>query len=167
MPTAEDDPCELSISRLIQQASARKRFVEESTTDGAASPPATDGAASPPGTDGAASPPATAQRVTVPPRQVITNEWVRYQITTIDPETVECAGGPLGWWRQIQDMYPHLAKLARMYLAVQASLAASERLFSQAGLVITDKRNRMSGETAGEHRIPSQEGSSTSCSSLL
>ncbi|CAN0493112.1 unnamed protein product [Scytosiphon promiscuus] len=45
-------------------------------------------------------------------------------------------------------MSPHLAKLARKYLAVQASSAASERLFSQAGLVLTDKRNRMSGETA-------------------
>ncbi|CAN0433173.1 unnamed protein product [Laminaria digitata] len=47
-------------------------------------------------------------------------------------------------------MYPHIAILARKYLAVQASSAASERVFSQGGLVVTKKRNRLSGEMVGD-----------------
>ncbi|CAN0499146.1 unnamed protein product, partial [Laminaria digitata] len=37
-------------------------------------------------------------------------------------------------------MYPHITILARKHLAVQASSAASERVFSQGGLVVTKKR---------------------------
>ena len=37
--------------------------------------------------------------------------------------------------------------LIRMYFAVQASPAASERLFSQTGLVVASNRNCMSGDT--------------------
>ncbi|CAN0385686.1 unnamed protein product [Ectocarpus sp. 13 AM-2016] len=52
-------------------------------------------------------------------------------------------GGPLKWWMQKQDMFPTLSKLAVKYLAVQATSAASERLLSEAALIITAKRNRL------------------------
>ena len=40
--------------------------------------------------------------------------------------------------------------LARKYLAVQASSAASERIFSVGGLVVTKKRNRLGVERVGD-----------------
>ena len=45
-------------------------------------------------------------------------------------------------------LFPIVAKLARNYVAVQASSAASKGLFSVGGNTITKKRNRLSGETA-------------------
>ncbi|CAM9196766.1 unnamed protein product, partial [Sphacelaria rigidula] len=40
---------------------------------------------------------------------------------------------------------PHVAILAHKYLAVQASSAACERVFSAGGLVATKTRNRLRG----------------------
>lgn len=56
----------------------------------------------------------------------------------------------LAWWAKAQRVYPHIARLARKYLAVQASSAASERVFSVGGLVITKHRNRLSGERVAD-----------------
>ncbi|CAM9894052.1 unnamed protein product, partial [Sphacelaria rigidula] len=50
----------------------------------------------------------------------------------------------LGWWAKAQRVYPHVAILARKYLAVQASSAASERVFCVGGLVVTKSQNRLS-----------------------
>ena len=44
--------------------------------------------------------------------------------------------------------FPTLAKLARVYLAIPATSAPSERVFSKAGQVIDQLRNRLSPETA-------------------
>ena len=63
---------------------------------------------------------------------------------------VEAAGGPLGWWGKSSRIYPHIATLARMYNAAQASSTASERAFSVGGLVVTKKRNRLGGERVGD-----------------
>ena len=52
-------------------------------------------------------------------------------------------GGPLQWWKSKEEVYPTLSEVALKYLAVQATSAASERLFSEAKLVLTDKRNRL------------------------
>jgi hypothetical protein len=41
--------------------------------------------------------------------------------------------GPLSWWLQNEAKYPRLAYLARNYLAVPASSATVERIFSRAG----------------------------------
>ena len=121
-----------SLSRLIQQAAARKRLEQ----DFEATPP-----------------PGSVQKVVVSPRVVVMNEWEVYKAVEVTEETVQRLGRPLAWWRQNQLLYPHLAKLARKYLAVQASTAASERLFSQAGVVVTSNRNRMSGDTAADITI--------------
>ena len=56
-------------------------------------------------------------------------------------------GGALKWWKRKEEESPTLSRVAFKYLlqgvAVQAMSAASERLFSEAKLVVTDKRNRL------------------------
>jgi hypothetical protein len=54
---------------------------------------------------------------------------------------------PLAWWKLKEFKYPELAKLARKVLAIPATSAPSERMFSVAGLTATKLRNRLSGDT--------------------
>ncbi|CAN0461813.1 unnamed protein product [Ectocarpus sp. 12 AP-2014] len=54
----------------------------------------------------------------------------------VKTKVVKEIGGPLKWWIQKQEMFPTLSKLAVKYLAVQATSAASERLFSEAALIL-------------------------------
>lgn len=54
----------------------------------------------------------------------------------------------LEWWLSQRKFYPTLYKVACVYLAVPATSAASERVFSDAGNIITKKRNRLSPENA-------------------
>lgn len=56
---------------------------------------------------------------------------------------------PLLWWKERALTYPLLSPVARKWLAVPASSAASERLFSRAGLTVTDKRTRLGSELVG------------------
>jgi len=58
---------------------------------------------------------------------------------------------PLSWWRANGSRFPILSKLAKDYLGVPGSSASSERAFSKAGLLITDRRTRLSSAsvTAG------------------
>ena len=53
---------------------------------------------------------------------------------------------PLAWWNEKNDKFPILSHLARKYLAVSATSTASERLFSDAGNLLTNKRTRMKPE---------------------
>lgn len=50
---------------------------------------------------------------------------------------------PLQWWKLNQKRFPRLAWLARDYLAVPASSATVERIFSRAGNVQSLKRTRL------------------------
>ena len=52
------------------------------------------------------------------------------------------------WWRGHQHRYPNLAKLARRYLCVPATSAPSERVFSNAGLTISNASSRLLAENA-------------------
>uniref|UniRef100_A0A1I8J0Q7 Dimer_Tnp_hAT domain-containing protein n=1 Tax=Macrostomum lignano TaxID=282301 RepID=A0A1I8J0Q7_9PLAT len=54
----------------------------------------------------------------------------------------------LKWWAQNNFSYPRLAALARRYLCITPSSADSERLFSAENLIVTEKRNRLSPESA-------------------
>ena len=56
----------------------------------------------------------------------------------------------LGLWQLKQDTYPTLASLEKKILAIEATSAASERLFSTAGRVITHDRNRLDPNTVGQ-----------------
>ena len=50
---------------------------------------------------------------------------------------------PLMWWKTNKTRFPVLSKLARKYLAVPATSTPSERLFSEAGNVMTIKRTQL------------------------
>ncbi|CAN0440110.1 unnamed protein product [Ascophyllum nodosum] len=52
----------------------------------------------------------------------------------------------LDWWRINTVKFPLLAALARRLLAIPASQAQSERVFSSAGQIVTQTRNRLSSE---------------------
>jgi len=62
--------------------------------------------------------------------------YVRDDVIGMD----EC---PLRWWKERRARYPVLSEMARVYLAVPASSAPSERVFSVAKLVLTDKRKQL------------------------
>lgn len=53
---------------------------------------------------------------------------------------------PIEWWKQRKSFYPRLYDLAIARLCVVATSVPSERIFSKAGQVITDRRNRLSGD---------------------
>jgi hypothetical protein len=50
---------------------------------------------------------------------------------------------PLQWWKEHQNAYPTLGKLAKKYLSMCATSCASERLFSAAGHICNSKRSSM------------------------
>ena len=52
---------------------------------------------------------------------------------------------PLDWWRSHEKLYPCLSRYARRVLAIPATSAPSERVFSVAGQTATKKRNRLTG----------------------
>jgi len=43
-------------------------------------------------------------------------------------------------------MYPHLKNIAEPYLSLVATSVLSERLFSKAANIMTEKRNRLEGD---------------------
>jgi hypothetical protein len=53
----------------------------------------------------------------------------------------------LDWWHQHQSIYPNLFRMACDYLAIPATSIPSERLFSNAGQLITDRRNCLKANT--------------------
>lgn len=50
---------------------------------------------------------------------------------------------PLSWWKVHKVLYPRLFIMVKKRLCVPATSVPCERLFSKAGMVITDRRNRM------------------------
>jgi hypothetical protein len=65
-------------------------------------------------------------------------------------QTVESCTSSLQWWSEHKRKYPSLAPVVRMLFAIPATSVPSERLFSKAGLVITDRRSRLSPQHAEE-----------------
>ena len=65
----------------------------------------------------------------------------------------DAAGGvvhvnPLLWWKDHEDKLPIMSKLARRVLCIPATSAPSERVFSAAGLTITNRRASLNAENA-------------------
>jgi hypothetical protein len=54
---------------------------------------------------------------------------------------------PLQWWSTHETSFPILSQLARKYLAIPATSTPAERLFSDAGNIITKKRTALDPET--------------------
>lgn len=50
---------------------------------------------------------------------------------------------PLEWWRKQMTSYPYIARLARRYLCVPATSCPSERVFSTAQNIVSNKRNSL------------------------
>lgn len=57
---------------------------------------------------------------------------------------------PLVYWRSNQNRFKTLAKMARDFLAIPAASVPIEQVFSQAGDLITKKRNRLGQQTIKE-----------------
>ncbi|CAB1105140.1 unnamed protein product [Ectocarpus sp. CCAP 1310/34] len=64
-----------------------------------------------------------------------------------DKEGAKVYLDPLDWWRVRCADFPHLANLARRVLAIPATQAESERLFSCAGNIVTKNRNNLAPTT--------------------
>ncbi len=54
---------------------------------------------------------------------------------------------PLMWWKQRVQEFPRLARMVRQHLAVPATSASPERLFSSVGLVKSDWRGSLLDST--------------------
>jgi hypothetical protein len=59
---------------------------------------------------------------------------------------------PVEWWKTNSHRFPTLARMARDYLSIPATSVPAECLFSQAGDLITKKRNRLL-ETSSSARL--------------
>lgn len=66
----------------------------------------------------------------------IEEEFQRYDLVAQIPSNQD----PLVWWKQNEASFPRVASMAREYLAVPASSASVERVFSSVGLVKADNR---------------------------
>jgi hypothetical protein len=64
------------------------------------------------------------------------NAYTRVQQVTLDTD-------PLMWWKQHVKEFPRLARMTRQHLAVPATSASPERLFSSVGLVKSDLRGSL------------------------
>ncbi|KAK3928963.1 Putative AC9 transposase [Frankliniella fusca] len=86
-----------------------------------------------------------AQEPTTAPTQrvLLKREMDRFELLTVEKDD-----DILAWWKVHEGTFPILSKLARKYLAVPATSTESERLFSQAGLVISYLRTCLTGEHA-------------------
>jgi hypothetical protein len=51
------------------------------------------------------------------------------------------------YWKAKQYNFPIIARIARDYLAIPATSALSESVFSQGSDVVTKKRNRLTGDS--------------------
>lgn len=53
---------------------------------------------------------------------------------------------PLGWWKENEFRFPLIAHVARCVLATPATSAPSQSLFSQAGVIVSARRTRLSAD---------------------
>ena len=81
-----------------------------------------------------------AEEATTPPIRTEIDSYLKR--TILDPNV-----DVLAWWRDNQSVYPILSSVACAVLCHPASSASSERAFSQAGLTLTNKRQRMNVTT--------------------
>ncbi len=68
----------------------------------------------------------------------------------LPPISTQNVGDPLAWWKEHQLEFAHIARLARRLLCIPATSAPSERLFSTAGLTVSDKRTNLKAGTVSE-----------------
>ena len=71
--------------------------------------------------------------------EYVVAEFNRYK----NKECIEIDEKPLVWWKMREDQYPLMANLARRYFSIPATSVRSEEIFSVAGNVLCEKRNRL------------------------
>ena len=64
----------------------------------------------------------------------------RYRCEKVRLDTGSSDIGPLKWWKANEGSFPGFSILARRYLAIPATSATAERLFSRLGLIFRDNR---------------------------
>jgi hypothetical protein len=64
----------------------------------------------------------------------------------LSQHAVALEADPLAWWRQHQSLFPVLARLARKFLAIPATSAPVERVWSTAGNAVTKRRARLADD---------------------
>ena len=75
-------------------------------------------------------------------------ERTRYDEYRLSPITASM--DVLSFWNYVRQELPNLAKIARDILAVQVTSAASERVFSVAGHIITKRRSQLSSQSVDD-----------------
>lgn len=55
---------------------------------------------------------------------------------------------PLEWWKKHEGDYPILSRMAKAFLAIPATSAPSERIWSRVALILTTKRANLDPEVA-------------------
>ena len=58
-------------------------------------------------------------------------------------ECIDIDGKPLMWLKIRETQYPLMAKSARQYFSIPATSICSEEIFSVAGNILSEKRNRL------------------------
>lgn len=61
----------------------------------------------------------------------------------MDEDLLLRTGDPLEWWREFGYNYPNLSILARKKCCNMATSVPCERVFSKAGFVFNERRNRL------------------------
>jgi len=74
--------------------------------------------------------------------------WASEPVQVRIDAATKAINNPLLWWNNNCGRFPHLASVAKLYLAIQATSAPSERLFSHAGLTIANDRANLLPENA-------------------
>lgn len=62
----------------------------------------------------------------------------------LDQPMIDRKESPIRYWLRLASVYPTLSVIAKKYLAIVGTSVPSERLFSRAGNILTDSRNRLS-----------------------
>lgn len=74
-----------------------------------------------------------------------TLQLVKEEVTSyIAVDGISLDSNPLPWWRKNESTYPHVAMLAKLYLAAPATSVPSERVFSTAGDIVNASRSALS-----------------------